>query len=332
MEKEPGSPQINIDPEQTEAGDASEEKQKLPKKITEKDLRPEIPEAGKTIIVFQCNARDDREPDTPREQIGALTQESIEKIPADAKKFFNEIFNGLDETEREKVDVLVVASDAKLITPEQIEDPNNKYQRAIETGKLVTEGLENSISEYSLSKNQLLNSSVKQEIKQKGPVGMSELKDLLMLNEEDQPRGPEFVEWLKEQSEKDGKNLWAAYEDDDYSEKREEMEVEGPIDISNRVKCAMEYLTEVSRMYHNSNPDKRLIIWAVSHYDCMIPYIKRHIAGMNEKEAGPFVGISKGAGITIEVGGRGENSTTQIGDRTHEFSLDAEKTQQSEAK
>jgi len=253
-------------------------------KIEVKDIQPKIPELGGTTIVLQRNAKDDRRLNST--DIGALEVEAAEQVKFSAKVFFDKIFEGLTEKERLSVDVMIVASDTTLITPGGIISP---HKRAVETADRVIVGLKESMSGFSLSEQQFLNSSATQD---GGVIEVSELRDLLMVRE-----SPEFMAFLVEKYGS-GMEFWDAYENDTEKETRLKMGAEGPEEIADRVNHALSLQTQIAREYHLANPSRRLIIWAVSHYDSISPFIKKHVTGTDLKK---YLPVDQGAGITIEI-------------------------------
>ncbi|MDZ4385528.1 MAG: hypothetical protein U0944_03885, partial [Candidatus Moranbacteria bacterium] len=54
---------------------------------------------------------------------------------------------------------------------------------------------------------------------------------------------------------------------------------------------------------HRANPGRRLIIWTVSHYDSISPFIKKNIAEMDMKS---YLPVDQGAGISINIDNQGK--------------------------
>ncbi|MFA7209240.1 MAG: hypothetical protein WC120_03055 [Parcubacteria group bacterium] len=260
-------------------------------RITSADLHPKMPEIGGSTIVLQRNAKDDRRKDSP--DMGALEVGAAEQVRVNAKEFFNKIFGGLNEEERKMIDVMVIASDSTLSTPDGIK---NKHQRAVETAGQVMTGLRESMSEFFIADGQLLNNSAAQN---GGAIEVSELRDLMILEE-----SPEFTQFLIDKYGT-GVEFWDAYESDSERETRVEMGAEGPDGIADRVNYALSLQAQIADEYHKANPDRRLIIWAVSHYDSISPFIKRHIAGIDMKK---YLPVDQGAGISIGIDKRGKAS------------------------
>lgn len=254
-------------------------------RITSQDLlaAAELPNPGETLMVLQRNIKDDRNRDSS--DIGALESASKEKTRGEVRTVFKKMLDGRSEEEAKSVDVLVVASAVQLRTPDGIV---SAHRRGVETADEVIDVL----SEFSLSNGQVLNNSAANG----KPVELSTLIDLKMLSE-----SPEFENFLK-QKYGDGIDFWAAYEDDREKETRVRMGAEGPGEIADRIGYFMSVMNTAANEYHKSHPERRLIIWGVSHYDALSPYIKEHVAGIDQKE---YLPVDYGAGIAVHAGENG---------------------------
>lgn len=274
--------------------------------LKREDIHPEIPEVGGTVLVLQVNAKDDRtDPKSP--EFGALVPEAAEQVKTQAENFFNDVFEKLGDEEKQKVRVLVVASDASLTMPDGKKSP---HKRAVDTGDKVIEGVRSSLDKYSLSHSQLLNESASSD---RGPITMSKMTDLTMFDQ-----SPEFVKYM---TDKYGPNkeFWMTYEDDSESERRLELGAEGPSEIAIRMREALASLTQdVAKQYHKEHPDTILYIWAVSHYDSISPYVKGYVYQANPARL--FVPTEKGGGITIKIDKDGKDAETVIGGQRYKIS------------
>lgn len=266
-------------------------------RICIEDLRPVVPQQGETVMVLQRNAKDDRT-DTSGDY-GSLVPEAAQQAREHACRFFRDIFEGLSEEERATIDVMVLASDAALITPS---GKNSHHKRGVETAEVVMEGLKAAMKEFSLPEEQILN--------QGRTVEVSELRDLRMLEET-----PKFVQFLVEKYGT-GRGFWVAYETDAEKETRIRMGAEGPEEIAERVSYALSVREQIAREYHKAHPGRRLIMWAVSHYDAISPFVKRNIAGM---DMSAYLGVDHGAGISLHIDAQGKG-TCEIQGNKIEFS------------
>jgi hypothetical protein len=76
----------------------------------------------------------------------------------------------------------------------------------------------------------------------------------------------------------------------------------------------LDVLARYSRFYHKKHPDRRLVIWAVTHYDTISPYVKREILEA-DKEA--MLRVDYGAGISINLDKDGTGKV-KIGETEYE--------------
>lgn len=273
--------------------------------IREEDIHPEIAERGETVLVLQVNARDDRKnPESP--EFGQLIPEAAEKAKSQAKKFFEDVFKGLEETERNKVTILVITSDAELKMPGETNSP---HKRAFETGEKVIAGIKEAMSEAEVETQRLLNNSP--EIGDK-PMTMGSLVDLTMWEE-----SPEFVKFLIEKYG-DTKKLWQQYEADVHEKERLEMGAEGPIEIALRTREALTDITQgVAREYHEHHPDQRLYIWVIGQYDNLAPAINGYVYQADPTKL--YTPMEKGGGITIRINRDDTKAETTIGGNTFQI-------------
>lgn len=288
-----------------------ENKAKSPKveKITINDLQLETPELDGTVIVLQRNAKDNRDPNSKLE-IGALVPEAAEQVRVHTKESLDRVLESLDPEERKNIDILVVAADTKLETP--IPKIKSGHKRAVETAKQVIVGLKESMREFFLSEAQLLNKSGK-------PIELSSgrLRDLRMFED-----SPEFVQFLVDKYGT-GREFWEAYENDAERGTREKMGAEGPDDIAERVRDYLKVLANAMKFYHESHPGRRVVVWAVSHYDTISPFVKRNVTNM---ETTTYLPIDQGAGVVINLG-KDQKASTQLQGNHYDLSFAASEAQ-----
>ena len=261
-------------------------------KITTADIKPVIPEVGGTVIVLQRNASDKASRSLPETDpnFGALGEGEAEATRDEAKAFFDGILNGLSPEEQAKVDILVVAGNATLRMPQK----KGPRKRSIETAEHVLEGARASLTEHGLDVSQLLNKTGK-------PIELTSgrLLDLKMLDES------EFLKFLLDKYG-DTQQLWARYEDDTDKEVRLQMGVEGPWDVADRVAGYMETVKNALRHYHDRHPDRRAIVYAVSQYDSISPFVKKYAVGQTIED---WLQVGYRAGVVFDVKKDGQTST-----------------------
>lgn len=270
--------------------------------ITPADIKPIIPKKGESAIVLGINASDrgnrKLSPDSP--EFGTLDEGQAEATEAQYKEFFGGIFKDIPPDERNKVDILVIASSANLRMPGGI---NNPHQRSVETAKHIIAGAKASMAEFGVNSNQLLN-------KTDNPFEItdSRLVDLTMWE-----NSPKYVQFLVDKYGKDSKELWVAFEEDRHKDIREQMGAEGPNDIADRVADYMATLDHALKLYHIKHPDRRVVAVVNGQYDSVAPTIKKFVT---EQPMEDYLQIEKRGGIVLKVNEDGKMSTNIQG---HEY-------------
>lgn len=267
-------------------------------KITKEDLKPKIPQADGTTIILQRHEKQIREKDNPK--AGSLYKEASEIAKASGKDLTKIMLEQLTEEERDSVDIMVIASDTQY------------YQggkRSIETADKIMEGIKESFDELGIDQSHLLNESGR--FLSTGPIPIPNLREPKIFTD-----SPEFVKFM-EGKYGTGQDFWKEYEADTEKEERLKMGAEGPFDMADRIATFLSLLSRHAKAYHNANPGRRLVIWAVSHHDTISPYVKKYIADMPESEN---LYVDYGSGIAIDIQKSGE-ATTTIGNNNYNVPL-----------
>lgn len=296
-------------------------------RITESDLRVILPNIGETVFVLQRNAKDERNPES--DNYGHLTPEAQEKTRNDAKVYFERILNILSKEEKGQLEILIVASGAELTAPEGPEY-NSPHQRALETAAEIMEAARESLQKFNLSEKQIINSSLPAI---RGKRAKSGVKDIAEFDEDLGPPkiltdSPEYLRFLIEKYGT-GKELWVAYEADKDKNERERFGAEGVEDIAERMRVFVKFLARYGKILNSRQEDKRLIIWAVGHYDSLSPFIKNNILRRSVTEY--YLPIETGAGITLEFDKEGR-AKTEIGNQKFDVILEADKKEKNKDK
>jgi len=260
-------------------------------RITVRDIQPTLPAQNETVMVLQRNAKDIRE---AGDEFGALDKKAVETTHAEARQFFDTLFAELEEEERDTISIMVVASDATLLIPN---GQPCEHRRAIETADIIIQALKESMVQFNVPESSFLNS----DSSNGEPIAVSELRDLLMFEE-----SPEFVKYMTDKYGT-GKEFWIAYETDAEKETRIAMGVEGPKEIADRVNYALTVRARIASEYHKANPDTRLVVWNVSHYDSISPFIKEHIVGV---DVTGYLPVEHSGGITLQIDDKGQPHAT----------------------
>ncbi len=266
-----------------------------PEIIRNADVRSEVPAVGGTVIVIQRHEKYIRSEGDP--MAGHLENKAALKAKEQAIKVFGEIMQRIPEGEKDKVDVLVAASDTKLDTG----------QRCMETAQQTIEGIKTILTENKLKEDQLLNTHEGRFRGGNGPRPTPTIREPKMFSD-----SPGFVKFL-EGKYGTGQPFWKAFEEDTEQGVRKAMEAEGPWELAERLNRFINALAEYSSLYHKENPGKRLVVWVVTHYDTISPYVKRYLANVGKDK---YIPVDYGAGFSINVQPDGV-ATSKIGETTY---------------
>lgn len=259
-------------------------------KITTSDISREMPGVGETEIIMQRHEKYIR--DLEHERSGSLESEEAKKAYNQSVEILKSKFDSIPEEERKNVDILVIASNTEY--------GKAKGKRSFETASEVVKGIQEVLEKYGLDKNQLLNSNSK--------TGEGDEKIVPVENENIQePRmfkdSPEFVEYLKGIYGDQTQDFWKAFEEDEEKAVRKELGAEGPEHMKKRYNDFVKFLKEFSEHYHEENKGRRLIIWTVSHYDTISPFIKNEVTKTDPNE---YLPVDYGSGISLNIDSEGE--------------------------
>ncbi|MBS3112961.1 hypothetical protein J4418_02690 [Candidatus Woesearchaeota archaeon] len=268
---------------------------KLGKPLFQIEINDMIPlklGVGETLIILERNTEDCRE-DSANE-FGNLTAKGKATAAAIGVSFFNTMFMQLGD-EKSTLDIRMVASSAILATAEGVSLPDKR--RAVDTAKYVIQGLKEAMNDNAVDHKQFLNNTFFRRWK---PIESAELKDLLMFEQ-----SPDFVKWMKGKygykyggaNQSAGAKFWMNYELESEKKIAEQRGVEMQNQVADRIYKAV--LTEArwAALYHEKKPDRRLIIWMVSHYDSIAPFFKKFVLDIEPSTA--LVKMVHGSGITI---------------------------------
>jgi len=259
--------------------------QKPLEKITRSDISKEMPGIGETEIIMQRHEKYIR--DAEHERSGSLEPEDAKKAREQAIEILKSKLDSIPEEERKNVDILVIASNTDY--------GKARGMRSFETASEVVDGILEIFDKYGLDKNQLLNSKTAISEKNENVVPS---KNKTIQEPRFMSQSPEFVEYLKSKYGDQTQEFWQAFEEDWEKDERERLKAEGPRDILERYDKFIEILKNFSQHYHKKHPGKRLIIWPVSHYDTISPYIKNRVA---KTDPNKFLPVDYGAGISLNI-------------------------------
>lgn len=275
-------------------------------KVERTDIEAPLIDSGGTAIVFQRHEKYDRSKGT--ETTGSIVGEGIEDTKERDRDFFRDVLSNEDDGETM---VLFVSS------PTQYAGGGH---RSMETAQLAEDAAIEVMEEMGLDPSQrIINFNDQFSTGKFEKTG----QDIRPMKGIEEPRmfdnNMDFVEELGRQfnSEKTkedvearrtdvklDKHAFGAYEEDapGVKELREKFAVdgkpvEGVYDILDRTNMSLRALERYARLFHAKNPDKRLVIWAASHYDTISPLVK----DATGQGFGEYVPVDYGAGVVIEI-------------------------------
>lgn len=261
-------------------------------------IRPSNFYKGKTEIILQRHGKYIRDKNDPK--AGQLTEEAIQLETTNARIYFTELIAQVPESERHSIYVLFVSSDTVYA---------NNGQRSYQTTEIAQQVARQLFREHNIPLENILNFTPDLEDK---PMVISELREPQMFEQT-----PDFVNYMIKKYGELGKDFWIAFEEDTEIDARISMGAEGPDEIANRLKYAVELLVNYSNSVHKENPDSRLVIWAGTHYDTISPFVKRDIL---RKEKRDPVLVDYGGGVVIDVDKSGKASVNVSGE-SYEFNV-----------
>lgn len=260
-----------------------------------------IPELDGTTLIVQRHAEYIKSEEDPA-LAGRLGEGVKVKVQERANSAIINFIEKIPETERDSLVFLVVGS------PTYYKDNPEYGQRALETASIVMKAIQEVFSEFDIDPNNMLNMSPNFR-KAEGNIEPSPRPHVGIVEPKIFTDSPEFVAFLREKYPKDS-DFWVAYEGDLEEEKRKELHAEGPTDMGERLQRYIDVIANFSRKFHRNNPGRRLVIWTVTHYDLISPYVKS-LLKKDKKESLP---VDFEEGFCIAVPNEGD-AKAQIGDK-----------------
>ncbi len=257
--------------------------------VTAADIFGDLPEVGGSKIILQRHERSTRKLSGKEgERLGSLTPESSESVYIHARRILREMFASVKEEERRGVYFLVVGSDTKF---------RGQGMRSLETANQVLRALKDELDEERMDQDRVLNNFSK--TKHASPI--SRAREPQFLDD-----SPTFVAFLKQKYGEMTPEFWQAFEEDTHKGERQKFKAEGPDEMDKRFVGYVRALSKYAVYFHKNHPGARLVIWCVSHYDTVSPFLKRHITKTDPLQPVP---IDYGAGISIEIDPQGAVSS-----------------------
>lgn len=279
--------------------------------ITKEDLQfPETFNEGEVLISLVCNVKDIRsEADG---ELGTLYPEQAADFRESIRQKMEGLYGRLSPEERGKLDVVVLAGDTPLVTPGEGGLLVNQ-RRAVLTGKEIIQAVRESMEANGVNPNEHLVSDGE------NPIAITQLRDVNMLHETDKPNVKQFVDYLIEKYGA-GREFWMAYEDDAEKEMRESLGVEGPSEISERMSQLVNLSSHIADMHQQRDSSRRVVVFAVGHYDNISPWAKRTLLGIDPSQG--FIPVEKGGGLVIKKSADG-NAETIVGGKQYPIKIES---------
>ena len=273
--------------------------------VTREDLRaPDTFEKGEALIIPIVNVRDIRDPKDG--EIGALYPEQAAEFETRIQTFMDKIYQELPEDERQNIDIVVLAGETDLVTP-GADGLHNSHQRAVETGDHAIAGIKKSMEQYGIDSEKSL---ITQHDR---PVSITQLNDIKLLHPLDSEGDKKYLDFLVEKYGTAGRKLWMVFEDDSEKETREKLGAEGPTEIADRMGHIMDISSTIADLCQRDDPERRVIVLTLGHYDNISPWIKKHLMGIDPAKG--FVPIEKGGGLVVKRA-VDKTASTKIGNTT----------------
>ena len=275
-------------------------------KIEKEDIVIPVLETGETSIVFQRHGKYDRNRDS--ETAGSVSPENAEELLAYEKELFEDLF------QQENVYVLFTSSDTQYA---------GKGFRSLETAEIAQRAAVESLQAAGLDPDErIINfnpnfSTARHDETDQDIRPLAGIREPQIFN----PRDVEYISHLQEKhgyGDEEAKTgispkAWAFHEFDGEKDVRETTGAEGEEELINRTKKTLAILERYARVWHASNPDKRLVIWAASHYDTISPVIKEVNGVARDKDgklADVLQAVDYGGGVVINVPASAEDYTS----------------------
>lgn len=267
-----------------------------------------IPPSGKSSIILVRHEAYERRRDS--DGAGSLLKDTAEEASNRYRVLFDQLFS--HENGRQTM-VLFVASGTRY----------EKGYRCMETAQLAedaaievlqTEGLDP--REHIINLNPQFKTNCFEDTDQ-------QIRPESQLEEPRIFENPEYIAYLQgKYGSADGhggglsRDAWAAHERDAEPEAREQYGAEGVHDVVARTKRSLSVMDRYARVFHANNPGKKLVIFAVSHYDTISPLVK----DTTRVDFDEYVPVDYGGGVVINMGGE-TDPTLEAQDKSVPLSL-----------
>lgn len=244
--------------------------------------------AGESILVLQRHERYQRDLDQPG--CGSLLPEYAAAAYADNRRFFTELL--ATEPEAAETMLFFLASDTQYA---------GQGYRSLETAQLAQDAAADSLRDTGLEPAaRIINLHPAYKTNRFEPMGWAIRPDAKIREPQIFDR-PEYVDYLRSKYGHDtglSPEAWAAHEADVEKDFRELVKAESVFEMLARTKQSVSLLDRYAKVFHAHTPGKRLLFWAVSHYDTISPLVK----DATQTSFDQHLPVDYGAGVIIKLG------------------------------
>lgn len=278
----------------------------LIQKVEKEDIIiPKLGE-GETSIVFQRHGKYDRNRNS--ETAGSITSEHAEELYSYDKETFDKLF------QQEDVYVLFASSDTQYA---------NKGFRSLETAEVAQVAAIESLKEHGFDPNErVINLNPNFSVARHDETDQ-DIRPLAGIREPQifNPRDAEYIGHLQDKygyGDEEAKTGispkgWAFHEFDGEKEARQTTDAESEDELIRRTKKTLAILERYARVWHASNPGKRLVIWTASHYDTISPIVREADGVLRDDEGNlrdAYQPVDYGGGVVINIPASVEDDIT----------------------
>ncbi len=272
-------------------------------KVEKSDIQAPLIDAGGTAIVLQRHSKYERNRDS--ENSGSILAQDAELAIEQDVKFFKDLLNQ-EASDGVETMIMIVSSDTQYA---------GKGRRSMETAQLAQDAAVEVLMQHGYDPDErIINFNPNFSVDGFNPTGQRVRRMRGLVEPKIFDENPEFVRELGRtfnpielQEEIDARRTdvqlssqaFGAYEADEPEVKalREKHGAEGVHDILDRTKKSIKVLKRYAEIFHKTNPNKRLVIWAASHYDTISPLVK----DATGTEFSEYVPVDYGGGVVIEL-------------------------------
>lgn len=276
--------------------------------IKRSDMKPDAPQPGGTLMMFQRHEAYNKS----GADRGALTDEGRARALQQSHDLMRNILEQIPEAERDSVSVMVLASPTHL--------GEGQKQRAVETAEEVLRGVKQAFQEEGIAEFRPLNDQERFGKNAGKPIVSEKIVEPKIFDETNKAQEPYFL-WLNEHTggKGVGPDLFTAFEADEgeVREKRMELGGEGPLEMAERIDAFLSAMKLYSDKFHQANPGRRLILWPVSHYDVISPWVKTRL---NKEGLKRFLEVETGSGFSVNIT-PDKKTSAKVGDERYDIPL-----------